>query len=660
MQRNKELKIPDEILITIGGFVLGLLAFFVLFFHSSISLIEEVPVIILIALVVIVIIIFRLEANKFGLITISSVVFVTLSLIVPFFIDVPDSYFFGDWDELPKVILIFLCVLALSVLMDVLLFVGDIPRLKFERFTPIEIIVITIVGILDTSLLLLFNYIPVKWIGFFLIFLIIAMLNVLCKLVIDKFGTISLIMLIFATLSVELLESPTLVLEEFLDHVADLSDFHLIVCGLLVGLTTDETLNVCRLKNIMHIVRGREHEYINTSYIGLPNNIFRGAMYGIIASIMTVTLFTEIEPELWLLELTGAITLISVLGGMTGGIIYNNFNKSTVLSLIRPWYKQIWEWRIDDLYNSDEETTGTRWISCCKIGDVDNDGLNEILVGDGNFNFRCLKEGHEVWNKNVRNIPGKCDIGDIDNDGKNEVIVGSYDGYLRCFKGNNGQELWRVWIGRWVWCCAIGDVDNDGENEVIVGSFDKTLRCFKKNREMWRVEFDSWLGCCAIGDVDNDGNNEIVAGGKDGTLRWFKNGVEVWRAIFGDWVTGCAIGDVDNDGLNEVIAGSNDGTLRCYKKDREIWRIKFYAPVVCCDMGDIDGDKACEAVIGCGDNTLRVIKNGKEVWSVNFNDYVGSCVVGDANNDGFNEIIAGDWESYLRCFKGNYSRFRSQ
>lgn len=652
---------PYLIQVAIVGLILGFIAFFAILFDSSIPLIEEISSTLLIIFIMAIVILIRLESTKFGLLILTTLTFFVLSITMPFFISVPRPYLFGDWDQLPKVLVIFFSILVLSILLEILLLESRLPRFRFESFTFPELTVIAIVGVLDAGILISFEYSPIRQISFFFIFFSLAMLNVLCRLIIDKFGTISLIMLVFSLIVSTTSFSITTPLSEYFSYIADLSKADLILAGILIGMVSDEVFGISNLKNIMHVVRGVKNTYINTSYIGLPSNFFRGVSYGIISSMMMVILFSDLRFELWVTELIGIMATIGVLGGAMGAVIYSNFSDSMILSLVRPWYKQMWVWELDSAQplalnigknpiEANADSNATRWVTCIAIDDIDNDNLNEIIVGTGDYYIRCYKKGNIFWEIKLGNVAGKCAIGDIDGDGNKEFVVGCYDGILWCFD-NKGQEKWHIEIGKWVWCCAIGDVDGDTINEVVIGSFDNLLRCYKKGREIWQLEFNSWLGCCAIGDVDGDGINEIVAGSKDGTLRLLKNGIEVWRAIFDDWVMCCAIGDIDGDGINEVIAGSNDGTLRCYKGDNEIWRISFYAPVASCAVGDIDNDHKDEIIVGCGDNTLKCIKNGKETWAVDFDDYIGCCVIGDVDNDGINEVIAGDWSSKLRCFK---------
>jgi outer membrane protein assembly factor BamB len=70
----------------------------------------------------------------------------------------------------------------------------------------------------------------------------------------------------------------------------------------------------------------------------------------------------------------------------------------------------------------------------------------------------------------VRSSPA---LGDIDNDGKLEVVVGSDDHKIYALNGENGSLLWSYSTGYFVRSSpSLGDIDNDGKLEVVVGSGD--------------------------------------------------------------------------------------------------------------------------------------------------------------------------------------------
>ncbi|HKN88915.1 MAG TPA: VCBS repeat-containing protein, partial [Acidimicrobiia bacterium] len=127
-------------------------------------------------------------------------------------------------------------------------------------------------------------------------------------------------------------------------------------------------------------------------------------------------------------------------------------------------------------------------------------------------------------------------IGDVNNDGSNDVLVGGQDGKLYAYDANGAMLP-----GHWPAVAtsaidstpAIGDVDGDGKNEVVVGTgslevagargaldifnSDGSLRCEKLMSTLHGTN-NAVYGAPSIGDVTGDGVNDIVFGSWDTTI----------------------------------------------------------------------------------------------------------------------------------------------
>jgi len=334
------------------------------------------------------------------------------------------------------------------------------------------------------------------------------------------------------------------------------------------------------------------------------------------------------------------------------------------------------------------------------IGNVDNTGSNEIVIGmastqdelrvyhvDKNGNSYVIREiAYYDLPTSVQSVA----VGDADNDGGNEIIVGLDNNVppgnnipygLRMYKYSSGRLL-ETNITNYTYpnCditgVAVANVDDVAGNEIINSGWcglnvtNKTASGWKTTNLMGTAERVS------IGDFDGDGDNEIGAvdnGGArsifyynsasktyqlcdrnvnsmagpfaignakntpKGTLIYRKGGypsyVHIFESIAGwcngggittrdldtvkylSWTGGAdviVIGDANNDGKNEVVSdiGSWNGTnlvnnLRKQNYDAGAWietniSRDFDGDVYAIAIGDVTGDYKNEVVAGLG------------------------------------------------------------
>ena len=475
--------------------------------------------------------------------------------------------------------------------------------------------------------------------GFFaapLATLFLSMTVLFSRFLVDRFGTVLSILFL---LSIPTAFLNTRLLTNELFRTQTIAE--IVSIGWIVGIAVEAGLAVSGLKNVLYAFKAGRPGQVNSAFVQSSGHLSKALTFSLIAPLLTILVAVDGTTGSELLATFWFATTFAALGGILAALASRDINSWGLVGLLRSTFQQVWSREFDS------------WVCCCAVGDIDDDGINEVIVGCADHSIYCLRNGSLVWRTPIGNPPSSsCAIGYVGAHDQKKFVTGCGDNKIYCLSPS-GEILWEVETPRWVWCCTLGDADNDGENEVIAGGMDDKIHCYgDEGEELWSMYFDSWVGCCAVGDADNDGSNEVVAGSNDHTLRCLKDGPnEIWRAWFGEWVTAVDIGDVDNDGLNEVVAGSNDGTLRCYRNGVEIWRASILGTVSTLVIGDVDGDGVNEIVVGCGDNTIRVYKYGKEVWVARLEKYPDCVTIGDFNNDGQNEILSGDWYSYLRAFK---------
>jgi hypothetical protein len=242
-------------------------------------------------------------------------------------------------------------------------------------------------------------------------------------------------------------------------------------------------------------------------------------------------------------------------------------------------------------------------------GDVDGDGLDEIVVGfgvggmgwlvvldDAQHNYAVLKWIQIDWpDYNATNGTVYPAVGDIDGDGRAEIVAGL---------GTGGYGLYQIFddaLGNyaslgWGWVDwsdynaavgethpAVGDVDGDGRAEIILGLgrggagllqvVNYTASGVVPNT--WLVagwpEYNAANGATwpAAGDVNGDGLAEVVVGLGAGSSGWLQefataagsltlvNSIQVGGDQYdsANGETHPAIGNVDGDAAAELVVG---------------------------------------------------------------------------------------------------------
>ncbi len=221
----------------------------------------------------------------------------------------------------------------------------------------------------------------------------------------------------------------------------------------------------------------------------------------------------------------------------------------------------------------------------CFIGDYDNDGENELIVSGGPIypestvpeiviyksnGFSLIKEAE--WDNpnqgfNYVYMPW---IGDVDEDGENEIVCGSsYKVYVLDWNKNSksfDETVIKTTEGKYYpFACVSKDSDGDSKNEIHVGYWAPMISIFEWNGANYEIKYEKeWPGedtlieGLDVGDVDDDGNAEVCAGTDVIHILQWNGSTYVEEALlptFGHLAV-VSIGDCDNDGKNEIQAGS--------------------------------------------------------------------------------------------------------
>ncbi|MBT3244793.1 MAG: TlpA family protein disulfide reductase [Bacteroidetes bacterium] len=281
-----------------------------------------------------------------------------------------------------------------------------------------------------------------------------------------------------------------------------------------------------------------------------------------------------------------------------------------------------------------------------EIGDVDNDGANEMVLVTGQMRYQktdvsvyVIEESDEwVSNKvyakfSTRPHATNLLICDADNDGKNEIMV-SYFESKYIVETAVIRKQGREWTGEIVEQRRMAMVRDVGKLPAYKGSQSVVGRVYGDeigisgdayifDDQNTMLPAKRGVKCLKIADGNNDGENDILIG--DG---WHQDYGKIARAriaiihVDGELfeyeliedvkyqyeISQIEVADVDRDGLNEVLSRGNM-FFRIYKSAGDSWQVFKDTAISNSQfvLGNITGDKRPE-----------VIFSGKEIQIYNF------------------------------------------
>jgi hypothetical protein len=310
------------------------------------------------------------------------------------------------------------------------------------------------------------------------------------------------------------------------------------------------------------------------------------------------------------------------------------------------------------------------------IGDITNNGKNELIVGSSHWNNQIDSSITRIyeWNGNSwiykdefhSNKANEITIGDVTNDGLNEVIITDVGHkFIQVFKYSNGEwnKIMHELVDRNPKNTTIGDATNDGLNEIItVHSREETITVIKWTGSEWekhnfRVGPIDSLYCygLTIGDATNNGLNEILVTNELANSIYLFN----WNGV--SWVKineiqteqsplQILVADTTENELNEIlVTNSGNNSFSEFKWNGTNWNKTNYSTTHSPKeifFANIDKDEKKEIIIlNSGlENSIEIFKNINGNWtSVNQlketpKETYSKISVGDMKNNGKNEI----------------------
>lgn len=303
-----------------------------------------------------------------------------------------------------------------------------------------------------------------------------------------------------------------------------------------------------------------------------------------------------------------------------------------------------------------------RWWWAVTVGDVTNDGLQDIIYIDNNSSGGVLgyyagQMDEGLWTKTViaeepptggTFASGDLETGDMDGDGDQDVLAVKHTGEW----DDAGADAELFWYRNPEWTAfpiggvpdavkdlSLGDFNGDGKLDLAVLTFDEhTLSIFRQDEggSFTRVQFLSVTNLhegMDVGDLDGDGDLDIAATGYcflnpggELTGEWKVESIDhKWHNQDGDWsqnATKHFCADLDDDGIMEVFISHSERNgypVSWYKRGKSGWEEHVVVDSLssCHTLQVFDFDLDGDFDVLAGSNAHRAVNIGKTEFPVN-------------------------------------------
>ena len=306
-------------------------------------------------------------------------------------------------------------------------------------------------------------------------------------------------------------------------------------------------------------------------------------------------------------------------------------------------------------------------IQCLEVGDLDNDGIPEIVVGliikpragIQTYAVRILSHKGEKKFKWDSTYPiSNISIADINNDGKLEILVSSADLYVL---SNQGKNLNYPPTGTVVSTAVAQDLDNDGKNELLIGT--RELKCVSPTLN-WTVSIGSPVKKILVSDIHGDGVKEIIILTIQNVYVIDKNGIKLWISPATQNLKDVAVANIDQDRDVEILFSTDNMHIYIWEAkddglERDIKLQGFTADLL--EVGDVTRNGIPEIIVASSKLRVEILDlDGSTLWQYRFdaigtNDAFIDMAVSDLSLDGWSDILlshsvvnmSGATDSYL-------------
>ncbi len=340
------------------------------------------------------------------------------------------------------------------------------------------------------------------------------------------------------------------------------------------------------------------------------------------------------------------------------------------------------------------QNTLRRQVGGLKVADMNNDGLQDVIVGcyisnsfppyDDWHNLIYYNTGHELeanpsWISAEQVHTGDIQIADINRDGfldilsvnggtaysKSMIYYGSATG-----PDNVADVQLNAPLTTWALSAAIFDVDHDGDLDIITtnqtaitGDNYRPLYLYRNNggtietNPSWQTS-DSMIsnGIC-VGDYDHDGWEDVAV------AKWvnFKSAIyrnvngtlqttPIWETTSTSGARGALMGDINGDGWKDMFLGysptaqwtNNAGAFA------QSWASTIISNPEDATLHDVDGDgdlDLAQIMFSSGQTYIHLNRDGAldaaPSWNYDSSPVGTAVAFGDINGDGRDDLVTG-------------------
>jgi len=304
---------------------------------------------------------------------------------------------------------------------------------------------------------------------------------------------------------------------------------------------------------------------------------------------------------------------------------------------------EVFVWNAEDATVLDgwPRTTGHRCWATPTLGDLDHDGLDDVVIpcSDGNL-YAWSGDGTELRDGDNNPVTdgifaslgaswayGSAVIVDLDDDHNLDILVPSRSDSIYCFNADGTQvQGWPVGVsGNANSSPCVADLDGDGDLEVVATADCDSMWVFDHEGIVltgWPKNVDVGGGAYSgdfpssptVADIGGNAELEIIQADVEGNVyvwTWYGALLPGWpQAMDGRTNSSPSVGDIDGDSGWEIVIGCNSGKVFAFDDDGSIldgWPIQTDADVLCTPtLVDFDSDGDIEVIVSGMDANVYV------------------------------------------------------